>query len=154
MKFPPKYNISVLNENYKLITDIKNSSDKQIEETFENDTFLANLEHLVKKHENTFSCKTTRILSKFDFLAEKTDAEIKLKISELFSDVFIENYGMDRLKTLFKQSKNIKYDIIKNLLYYFKWTYKLKEKNFDTITLENFGLVCCGGCKINENGIS
>jgi hypothetical protein len=154
MKFPPKYNISVLNENYKLITDIKNSNDKQIEETFEYDTFLANLEHLVKKHENTFSCKTTRILSKFDYLSDKSDADIKAKISELFSDVFIENYGMDRLKTLFKQAKSIKYDILKNLLDFFKWTFKLKDKNFDIITLENFGLVCCGGCKKNENVIS
>jgi len=151
MKFPPKYNIPVLNENYKLITDIKNSNDQRTDEMFDYDTFLNNLEHLEKIHENAFSCKTTRILSKFDYLLDKSDAEIKLKISELFSDVFIDNYGMDRLKNLFKQAKSVKYDILKNLIEYFKWTYKLKEKYFQTITLENFGLVCCGGCKKNEN---
>ena len=54
---------------------------------------------------------------------------------------------MDRLKNLFKQAKNIKYEIMVNMLDYFKWTYNLKEKDFGNITLEKFGLVCCGSCK-------
>ena len=54
---------------------------------------------------------------------------------------------MDKLKNLFKEAKSIKYEIITEILNYFKWTYKLKEKNFENITLEKFGLVCCGGCK-------
>ena len=146
MKFPPKYNVPVLNENYKLITEIPNSKDEKVE-TFDYNNFLLNLEHLQKKHENIFSCKTTRILSKFDYLLDKKDDEIIDKISELFSDVFIKNYGMDKLKNLFREAKTIKYEIMNNLLTYFKWTYKLKEKDFDNITLEKFGLVCCGACK-------
>jgi hypothetical protein len=147
VKFPPKYNVPVLNENYKLITDIPNSKDEKVDDAFNYDTFLTNLDHLQKKHENIFSCKTTMILSKFDHLLNKKDYEIEEKISELFSDVFIENYGMDKVKNLFHEAKNIKYEIMTNLLNYFKWTYKLKEKDFDNITLEKFGLVCCGGCK-------
>jgi|688.fasta_scaffold496777_1 hypothetical protein len=149
MKFPPKYDVPVLNENYKLITEIPNSKDEKVE-LFDYNSFLLNLDHLQKKHENIFSCKTTRILSKFDYLIDKKDDEIREKISELFSDVFIENYGMDKLKNLFRQAKSIKYEIMDNLLTYFKWTYKLKEKDFDYITLEKFGLVCCGGCKKNQ----
>jgi len=149
MKFPPKYDVPVLNENYKLITDLPNSNDVKTE-TFNYDSFLFNLDNLQKKHENIFSCKTTRILSKFDYLLDKKDDEIREKISELFSDVFIENYGMDKLKNLFKEAKSIKYEIMDNLLTFFKWTYKLKEKDFDSITLEKFGLVCCGGCKKNQ----
>ena len=149
MKFPPKYDLPVLNENYKLITEIPNSKDEKVE-LFDYDAFLLNLDHLQKKHENIFSSKTTRILSKFDFLLDKKDDEIREKISELFSDIFIENYGMDKLKNLFREAKSIKYEIMDNLLTFFKWTYKLKEKDFDNITLEKFGLVCCGGCKKNQ----
>jgi hypothetical protein len=147
MKFPPKYKVPVLNENYKLITDIPNSNDEKLDESFDYDTFLSNIDHLQKKHQNVFSCRTTRILSKFDYLLDKKDNEIKDKISELFSDVFIENYGLDRLKNLFHEAKTIKYEIMTNLLNYFKWNYKLKEKDFDNISLEKFGLVCCGGCE-------
>ena len=147
MKFPPKYNLRVLNEDYKLITKIVYSNDIKIEDTFDYDTFLSNIEHLEKKHENIFSCKTTRILSKFDYLINKSDSEIKEKISELFSNQFIQNYGMDRLKNLLKEAKDIKYEIMTNLLNFFKWSYKLREKDFDSIILENFGLVCCDGCK-------
>lgn len=149
IKFPKQYNLPVLNEGYKLITEISNSNNKETEDAFDYNTFLIKIEHLVKKHENTFSCKTTRILCKFDHLMNKSDAEIKSKISELLSDQFIDNYGMDKLKNLFKEAKNMKYEIITEILNYFKFTYKLKEKNFENITLEKFGLVCCGGCKKN-----
>ena len=44
-------------------------------------------------------------------------------------------------------SEDIKYEIMTNLLNFFKWSYKLREKDFDSIILENFGLVCCEGCK-------
>jgi hypothetical protein len=151
MKFPPKYDVPVLNESYKLIMDIPNSNDKMISDLFNHEDFLLKLDHLQKKHDNIFACKTTRIISKFDHLLDKTDNEIKEKITELFSDVFIDNYGMDRLKNLFKEAKNIKYEIMVNLLDYFKWTYKLKEKDFDNITLEKFGLVCCGSCKKEQS---
>lgn len=150
VKYPVMYRefkVPILNENYQLITELANTSDLQINESFDYETFLANLEHLLDTYENKFSCKTTRILSKFDYLINKSDTEIKEKISELFSDVFIENYGMIKLKNLFKDSKSIKYDLILNLLEYFKWTYNLIDKSFENITLEKFGLECCGGCK-------
>jgi hypothetical protein len=153
MKFPPKYQIPILNENYKLITEILNSNDISIEDNFDYETFLANLDNLIKKHQNIFSCKTTRTISKFDYLLEKSKSEIEEKISEIFSDVFIENYGLERLKSLFRQSKSVKKDIMSNILNYFKWNYKLKDKNFDNITLEQFGLICCEGCKKESNNI-
>jgi hypothetical protein len=147
MKFPNKYEVPVLNENYKLITEIKNSNDINVDDQFDYENFLKNLDHLIKMHQNVFSCQTTRILSKFDYLLDKSDSEIKEKIKELFSDIFIENFGLDRLKILFRQSKIIKFDLMSNLLNYFKWNYKLKDKNFDNLLLEKFGLVCCEGCK-------
>ena len=147
LKFPKLYNLPVLNEGYKLITKISNSSNKETEDIFDYKTFLKKIEHLCRKHENIFSCQTTRILSKFDHLSNKSDAEIKLKISELLSDQFIDNYGIDKLKNLFKEAKSLKYEIMTEILNYFKFTYKLKEKNFESITLEKFGLICCGGCR-------
>ena len=150
MIFPPRYGVSPLNENYKLIMDIANSNDIKVEENFDFDLFLSNIDHLEKKHENIFSCKTSRILSKFDYLLNKSDYEIKQKISELFCDEFIDNFGMNKLKNLLNEAKNIKYEIMVNLLNFFKWTYKLSEKDFEPFILEKFGLVCCEGCKKNE----
>lgn len=153
MKYPVLYRefkVPVLNENYKLITELDNTSNSQINISFDYETFLNNLEHLLNTYDNKFPCRNTKILSKFDYLINKSDKEIYEKITELFSDVFVENFGMSRLKNLFKDSKNIKYDLISNLLEYFKWTFNLTEKNFENITLEKFGLECCGGCKKDQ----
>lgn len=150
VKYPSKYKVPVLNENYQLITELANTNDIQVNESFDYDSFLVKIEHLLNMYDNRFSCKNTRILSKFDYLINKSDTEIKEKVSELFSDVFIENYGINKLKDLFIDSKNIKYDLISNLLDYFKWTYNLVDKNFEVITLESFGLECCGRCKKDQ----
>jgi hypothetical protein len=97
-----------------------------------------------------FPCYTTRIIAKHKHLLNKTNDEINEKISELFSPVFIKNYGYDKLISKFTISKRLTYQMISILLEIFKWTYDLKDKNFHRVTLEKFGLMCCLDCR-NES---
>lgn len=147
--FPRKYNIPVLNENYELIAKRPNSNSVMSDEEFDNENFLKTIEHLKKLYDNTFSCKILRTLSKFDYLLRKTDIEIQSKMIEVFSKEFITNYGVKNCKEKFKVSRDIKTKLMAQLIDYFKWTYKLNDKNFSNITLEDFGLECCDSCKKN-----
>lgn len=147
--FPKKYNVPVLNESYELITNKPNSNSVVTEEVFNQEEFLKKIEHLKKLYDNTFSCKVSRTLSKFDYLLRKTNSEIQEKMEEIFSPEFLENYGMKNLKEKLKISRDIKIKIMAQLLDYFKWNYKINEKSFNNTTLEQFGLDCCGSCKKN-----
>ncbi len=147
--FPRKFNVPVLNENYELIAQKPNSNSVISDDEFDNDKFVKTIEHLKKLYDNTFSCKVSRILSKFDYLLRKSDFEIQEKMTELFSPEFSKNYGMKNLKEKLKISRDIKIKIMAQLIDYFKWNYKINEKSFSNITLENFGLECCGGCEKN-----
>ena len=145
--FPSKYNVSILNENYKLVEIIKNSSDTVIDDEFDFEKFSYEMAHLKKIYSNTFSGKTLKILSKFDYLLAKDDLEIMDKLSVIFSNEFVENYGIENVKEKFAIAKKIKFEIMKNLIDYFKWTFGLKDKDFNVVVLEKFGLECCNFCR-------
>ncbi|MGO4912498.1 hypothetical protein [Leeuwenhoekiella sp. W20_SRS_FM14] len=149
VKFPPKYKVPVLNENYELVKRLPNSNNVMREQEFDLTAFQETIIHLKTKYYNEFSCKVSRIISKFDYLLRKSDQEIEEKISEVFSPEFIGNYGMKKLKEKFKFSRDLKVKVIAELLEYFKWNYKIDDKDFNNVTLENFGLDCCGGCEKN-----
>ncbi|EGV43586.1 hypothetical protein BZARG_2641 [Bizionia argentinensis JUB59] len=148
--FPFRYGVARLNEKYKLIEELPNSSIKTESQQFNYDAFLRDIEGLKKEHAFHFQSRVTRILSKFDYLLYRSDSEIVEKITDLFTPEFITNYGMDRVKELFTISKRIKKALMKALIDYFKWTYKSTLNSIDTVTLENFGLECCRSCKENK----
>lgn len=150
-KFPPKYNIPILNDNYKLVQRLPNSQNTVQDRDFDQEAFNDRILHLKTLYSNEFSCKVLRIISKFDYLSRKSNSEIEDKISEVFSKEFIVNYGINNLKEKFRNSRSIKIKLIKELLSYFKWNYKINDKKFNTITLESFGLECCGNCKQSYN---
>lgn len=72
-------------------------------------------------------------------------------MTEVFSSVFVENYGIDNFKEKFKLSKIYTYKIIELIIEYLKWNYNLEDKKFDKITLEQFGLECCYFCKKSDH---
>jgi len=149
MRFTPKYNLKPLNESYKLVIELPNSKVHDIHSEFNYNAFLNNIEEIKKKRTFRFQCKVTRTLSKFDFLINKTDKEIKDRIAEVYSDKFIENYGLDNLKDLFRYSLKLKRELLKNLTAYFKWSFENKNLNIDELTLDKFELKCCSCCKEN-----
>lgn len=147
MIFPPKYRVKPLNEKYKLVLELSNSNVHEIENTFDYSGFLNNIIDIKKRRANKFQCKVTRTLSKFDYLINKSDEEIIFKITELYSEQFVENYTLDKIKELFRYSIKLKKELMKNLIEYFKWTFKNKNLSIDEITLNKFGLECCSKCK-------
>lgn len=144
--FPSRLGVTTLNENSKLIEEIPNSNIVESTGEFDYKIFLKNLEHLKLLFDNLFSCNVSRTLSKFQYLLNKSDSEIEKKMSEIFSNVFVENYGLEKVKEKLKSSKFIKTELMKNLIEYFKWNFNFSDKSFDKISLEQFGLICCGSC--------
>lgn len=153
VKFPPKYKVPVLKENYELIKRLPNSNNVMQELEFDLSAFQKEIIHLKAIYDNQFPCKTTRILSKFDYLLRKSDFEIEEKIGEVFSSKFIQNYGMKKLKEKFKIARDVKVKIIEELLKYFKYSFSSHDKDFNKITLDDFGLELCGACKEKKNSV-
>ncbi len=133
-----------------LTVEIPNSSNEFLKTEFDLVEFKKNLNELKLIWQNTFQCKVSRTFSKFKYLLAKSDAEIIEKMGEIFSEKFVENYGMQNLKNKFQISKDLTYKIINLLLDYIKWSYNFENKSFENITLEKFGLECCYSCR-NED---
>lgn len=147
LKYVSKYKFEPLDENSSLlIVERLNSNNEYVQDSFNMEDFLKTIEDLKMQWSNSFQCKTSRTFAKFNYLISKSDEEIKSKMADVFSESFADNYGLDNLKQKFKKAKDIKFSLISELLNYIKWTYKLSEKNFDVLTLERFGLVCCHSC--------
>lgn len=165
-KFPVEYGeLGVkrleLNSNL-LIVDIKSSGVTEVDRFFDIAQFKNNLENLKRERYNLINSfyKATTIISrenlykmaKFDYLINKSDSEIKNKLSDVLGDeflTFLENFKSIELKPikLFLEKHNsMKQNVRKLLLDYFKWKYDLKDKDYDTIFLEDFNVECCKYC--------
>lgn len=146
-KYPSKYNIKPIADNSNLLViEHANSKFNQINTDYDLDKARKKIEELKIEWHTHFPCRVTKIIAKFKHLINKSDEEIENRISELFSNVFISNYGLSNLKNKFLKSKEITYAISSILLEHIKWTYNLKAKDFNNQTLEKFGLECCLSC--------
>lgn len=159
--FPKKYDIEpiMISESDRLENNFqwyisKKSENIEIELEFNYDRFLDKIIFLIKTRDNLCNSKTMQNLSRYDYLINKTDLEIKETINQRIaegylkevSSKFIENYTLDRLKEFWKNHINLKKVALKELTEYFKWSYNFKEKQFDTIYLESFNLAKCRMC--------
>jgi len=152
LKYPAKYKIKPIEDNSNLfIIKQPNSKYDSVDSNYDAEKTKQKLELLKNEWNRHFPCRTTKIIAKFKHLLNRSDEEINSKITELFSDVFITNYGLHKLKNKFSISRTLTNEIIKLLLEHIKWTYKLEDKNFDNATLEKFGLECCLGCAKENN---
>ncbi len=148
LKYPSKYGLKPIENNSNiLVVEIPNSSKEQLIEEFDIKGFKERITALKTKWRNYFPCKVSRTFSKYKYLLRKSDEEIKSKMTELFTEHFADNYGIENLKNKFLISKRINNEVISELLEYFKWTYEIDNKEFDILTLEKFGLECCNSCK-------
>jgi len=148
LKYPKKYKFDELEENSNtLVIEAKNSKHTVIKDEFNIKKIKSDLEEAKKQWQNSFQCKNSRIISKWKHLESKTDDEIIQIMTDVFSPLFVSNFGVTKFKEYFKLSKTHTYKITALILEYLKWTYNLKNKNFDKVTLEQFGLECCYYCK-------
>lgn len=146
-KFPQLFNVPILNEKYELIKNIDNSGNIFIEQEFDFQEFLKALEKCIKLKEGLLQCEVHRKLAKFDYLVNRSDAEIKEKMTQIFSSEFTNNYGVEKIRKLLAEYRVIKFEVMQNLLNYFNWSYKSNSREFDNTTLNDFGLKCCSACK-------
>ena len=147
-KYPSKYNIKPIEDNSNLlIIEQPNSKHDAVDLEYNSDAAKFKLERLKNEWNINFPCRVTKVIAKFKHLLNKSDEEIQRKIAELFSPLFIQNYGMQNLKNKFTLSKKLTTEIVTLLLEHIKWSYNQKEKSFDNSTLEKFGLECCLHCK-------
>ncbi|WP_420150240.1 hypothetical protein [Spirosoma sp.] len=146
-KYPKKYGINPIEDNSNLLViEQPNSTIRTVAHSYDSEKNKRELNKLKYDWQRNFPCRVTKTMAKFKHLLTKTDDEIKAKISELFSSVFIENYGMEKLKYKFQLSKELTNGIITLILDHIKWTYDINDKRFDNKTLEKFGLECCLSC--------
>lgn len=146
-EFASKYDLKELNEQYDLIDEKPNSGHEEKLSSFNLNEFHKTIEECIEYKRNTLNSYEKRILGKWEGMQSKSDLEIKNKVIELVGEVFYNNYGLEAIKDLWKNYAKVKRGVLlKELIEYFKWTYKADEKIFDKITLENFNLSCCGHC--------
>lgn len=107
-KYPLKYNIKPIEDNSNLLViEQPNSKHDTVEYEYNVETNKHKLEKLKEEWNTNFPCRVTKVIAKFKHLLNKTDEEIEKKIAELFSPVFIQNYGMQNLKNKFTLSKRL-----------------------------------------------
>lgn len=108
-KYPNKYNISPIEDNSNLlIIEQPNSTIREVKNSYDYENTKRAVNKLKYEWQKNFTCGVTKTIAKFKHLSTKTDEEIKAKISELFSNVFIDNYGIDKLKSKFQLSKKLR----------------------------------------------
>lgn len=147
-KYPVKYDIKRIEDNSNLLVfEVPNSTNKFLQKDFDLEDFKNKLEELKVQWYNTFQCKVSRTFAKFKYLLNHKDEEIDAKMSEIFSENFVTNYGLENLKEKLFISKEINFKLIDLLLEYIKWTLDINSKEFHSLTLEQFGLECCHSCR-------
>jgi len=160
--FPDKYGIDSIfisasnhaNSQFQwLIT--KTTDNVTLKESFDYTGFLNVIEDLIKRRNRLCDGKTLQKLSKYDYLLTKDDRfisnlileRIRLGTLQEVSENFIENYTMLKLKKFWGDHRDLKNKAYTEISNYFKWTYNLKEKEFDKLYLENFNLEGCSVCR-------
>lgn len=151
--FAKKHNLSYLNRNYELIVTKLNTGGKEVDYSFDINVFKERINTIIQERYNICSSITMMYLGNYDYLFKKFDREIETKIMQLsqnkpdlIGDNFIQNYGIENLKSFFKIHHKLKTEAFQLLANYFRWTYNLDKINFNEYTLQHFGLVCCKVC--------
>lgn len=159
-KYPSKYGIKPIAENSNiLVVEVPNSSSEELQTEFDLEEFKEKINVLKAKWDYEFQSKTAVKFSKWKHLLTASDDEINDKMTEVLrsdryrSEDFIANYGIDKLKNKFAIAKKLNNEIMSELLTYFKWTYNIDSKDFDTLTLEKFGLKCCYHCNSKKSHV-
>lgn len=144
--FAPLHNLPILYENEKLIANIKNST-YEISKKYYNLINVQNkVREYVRKYKIQFNNRTILNLMIYSHYVNFSKKVIEQKITELTSDVFLENYGFEKLINEFRDANRIKYVIMEELKLYINFRCGFKSNNFSEEVLESYGLVCCKAC--------
>ena len=147
--FPVKYKgfCIPLNENYKLLEE-KNS---QI--VGEIDISQFNYENTFRKlqdvlAERYFICNFSNayLLSKYNYLHDKSEEEITRKIDELGMQEKLNQLGVEGIRKFLKRCYQLKNEVIKILSDYIEYKYNFRNKEFDPQFLKEHNFTACKSC--------
>ena len=158
--FPEKYNIEPIfisqsDENpFQWYIEKKSKGNVETKKSFDHDKFIIGIAELLKKRDFICNSRTLQNLSKYDFLVNRDNLDISKYITESIeegylknvSDVFINNYGLEKLKDFWNKHRKLKREAFKLLSNYLKWTYNYEKKTFNEILLDDFNLKACNLC--------
>lgn len=139
-KLPP------LNESYKLIVSLKNSTYQQSQRYYSLSNVGSNIRKYVKEYKASFTNRTIFDLMKYSHYENAPKHIIEQKVGELTTDVFIQNYGYEKLINHFREANRIKYLILNELKLFINFRCGFKSNDFSKEVLESYGLVCCKSC--------
>lgn len=147
-KYPNKYGIPPVDENSKMIIIEKpNSSFHEIESEFNLETFREKIESLKVEYDYQCQSPVSKRLSKFHNARHFSTILIHELIGKYFGDNFINNYGLEKLLEKWSNIGRIIEEILVLLRNYILWSTGRVQYEFNTLTLEIFGLACCNSCK-------
>jgi len=144
--FAVLHKLPKLNENYKLIVRLKNSIYQTSKKYYSLAKVQSNINKFITDYKKQFGNRTISNLVEISCYEKASKEIIERKVSELTSDVFIQNYGYDKLMNDFREANRIKYLIMNELKLYINFRYGFKSNDFSKEVLESYGLVCCKSC--------
>lgn len=158
--FPKKFDIEPIlisqseRGQFKWYVERNTTGNVGVEEVFNYNDFIIKLTDLIMRRENLCNSSTMQNLSRYDFLINRIDIEIERYTLESIqngylknvSEIFIQNYGLEKLKKFWENHISLKREAYSLLSEYFKWTYNFKGKSFEEIFLQDFNIEACGLC--------
>lgn len=159
-KFPTEFEIEPItisaNEKnqFQWYIEKKSSGNREIENSFDNNKFLQEIGNLIYERDELCNSYTMKNLSRYDFLINRENNEIEEYLISAIEkgylknveEVFLENYGLPRLKEFWDKHRNLKSKALNLLSDFYKWTYNFNENSFDEVFLETYNLKPCRQC--------
>lgn len=144
--FAPLNKLPRLSEDYKLIINIKNSTYEISKQFYSLMNVQDKIRKLINDYRKNFNNRTISNLMEFSYFEKAPKYIVEQKVSELTSDVFIKNYGYEKLMNDFREANRIKYLIMKELKLFINFRCGFVSNDFSKEVLESYGLVCCKAC--------
>lgn len=162
-KFPLEFGIEPITistndkNQFQWFIEKKSSGKKEVDTSFDNIKFLRQIGNLIFERDELCNSYTMKNLSRYDFLINREDEYIEDYIISAIEngylknvkEIFLKNYGLDKLRKFWEEHRKIKSKAISLLSEYFKWTYNFNENQFDEVFLETYNLKPCRQCYEN-----
>jgi hypothetical protein len=146
-KYVQMYNLKPFGPETGIYQNIPNSGKSHVEESFDFNEFQLELNEIIKQLDEEFTDSNWRKFSKFASLRNEKESVISQKLGEAFSDVdLIKRFGINTIQKKLNTAYSLKYRLINSLIKYLRWYHKFDKIDFDSKTLEDFGLDCCKHC--------
>jgi hypothetical protein len=161
--FPQKYGIDPISisqsetNQFQWYIAKKTLGKRGTQESFDYNNFIGKIAEILRAREVICDGRTMSNLSRYDFLVNRSDEEIKDSIDRSInegylknvSEVFIDNYTIAKLKKFWQKHRELKSEAFNLLIEYFKWSYNYEGTTFDEVFLEDFNLKACNLCYSN-----